>query len=807
MSDKNKPITRHVLIDSATLKVTRDDILFDLEPQSLRLLLYFVENQNEVISRAQLSESVWQSPYTSDDAINRGISTIRKVLSEHRNQFIRTIPKIGYTFSIPEDVIVELQDTAPLAIENNANSLAQIQPTQAQSAQAALVDDAVTVQSVALPPVVIPPTLQPPIRRNWIYFLSTLAIVVIAIFAWFQLTNTSNKVPLQANNQTPHQQANKPIKLAFAAFDVQPRDQAAEQNNSIEADSLRHSILGELAQDEHFELVDKIHAQYSQSASNSSPDKQLSAKLWFSHQKISLALQLNDSLTNNAHFIKVIEAPIKDPTAAYNSIKNQAVAAIKLTLLHQTRLKRYSNALEQLNYVDMAKLVQASLHFGNVTPNSTQNALATLLSLYQKYPANAQIIGLLSRVKSRENFQTMNQQTDNSSYLQLANKALTLEPSNLDALLTLFYYNIKLSHKRVTINTLISSMMRYHGNSQSTWRAVLFSQIALARPCEEIKSTIESMPTGVFKPHRITAIMQILESCLAVDSNQILDQLWQQSQLSDDQSKRAIYRNFRLFDVRFDTQGETFKRIEFREHNDQLVNLYHYFLMIGDVDSAKAIGANINDSVNGFWYWFAHALATINNQTGLETKSRVEEQLNNYSVLSKTGNFRTNIELYYAIYLTKKVQQGQQPQQIAQYLNQKAKFPISPSTRYETTALFLLQYAAGQFQQSQQTARKLFSVLELYRRQFEASYQFWRFGHLQFIASYYCGDDCQVDLPSNDIKDLPYFADNSIWWPNDLAATKIILQPWQNETVVKLYLAKTAQDIQRLQRKLGLDLQ
>ena len=74
-----------------------------LDPLMMRLLDYFITHQQSIISRQTLSETVWQRAHASDDAINRGISRLRKILGGGRNDFIKTVPKQGYLFALPKE--------------------------------------------------------------------------------------------------------------------------------------------------------------------------------------------------------------------------------------------------------------------------------------------------------------------------------------------------------------------------------------------------------------------------------------------------------------------------------------------------------------------------------------------------------------------------------------------------------------------------------------------------------------------------------------------------------------------------------
>lgn len=93
-------------------------VLFDgqnyqrLEPKVMEVLVYLHDNLNEVVSREQLIEHVWQGRYASDESITRVISVLRRAFNEsHQDQrLIKTIPKQGYQLcwqQIPGEQAVE----------------------------------------------------------------------------------------------------------------------------------------------------------------------------------------------------------------------------------------------------------------------------------------------------------------------------------------------------------------------------------------------------------------------------------------------------------------------------------------------------------------------------------------------------------------------------------------------------------------------------------------------------------------------------------------------------------------------------
>jgi len=87
-------------------KVKRDTI-------TARLLVYFLDNPDRVISRAELTEQIWQSGYVSNNTITHGVSVLRKLLGGDINRYITTVPKEGYRFVHPEAEVASESNIKP----------------------------------------------------------------------------------------------------------------------------------------------------------------------------------------------------------------------------------------------------------------------------------------------------------------------------------------------------------------------------------------------------------------------------------------------------------------------------------------------------------------------------------------------------------------------------------------------------------------------------------------------------------------------------------------------------------------------
>ncbi len=69
-----------------------------IEPKIFELLLLFIERPNAVISRQDMLEQLWAGSVVTDNAINKLIGNLRKLLADDAKKpnYIQTVPKRGY---------------------------------------------------------------------------------------------------------------------------------------------------------------------------------------------------------------------------------------------------------------------------------------------------------------------------------------------------------------------------------------------------------------------------------------------------------------------------------------------------------------------------------------------------------------------------------------------------------------------------------------------------------------------------------------------------------------------------------------
>ena len=154
-----------------------------------------------------------------------------------------------------------------------------------------------------------------------------------------------------------------------------------------------------------------------------------------------MELQLID-----AGFI-VLNVDYPSRTTTIEALSDEMAAAIRLVLLQHKWFIDYRSALDEFSYLDLEQLIAArryTIDFFLDSEYSKDSGEKILSALERKYPNNPYLIGVRASwyAYSANGFST-NWQQRYELMFHYAQQALALDPTNLDALLTLFhYYNI-----------------------------------------------------------------------------------------------------------------------------------------------------------------------------------------------------------------------------------------------------------------------------------------------------------------------------------------------------------------------------
>lgn len=121
-------------LDTERRELQRSGLVVPLEPQVFDLLVVFVRRPDEVVSRGDLIDAVWDGRFVADATIDSRIATARRAIGDSGSTqaLIRTVPRRGFRFvgavsvdSPPEESTVpalpELPSIAVLPFTNFGN--------------------------------------------------------------------------------------------------------------------------------------------------------------------------------------------------------------------------------------------------------------------------------------------------------------------------------------------------------------------------------------------------------------------------------------------------------------------------------------------------------------------------------------------------------------------------------------------------------------------------------------------------------------------------------------------------------------
>jgi len=84
-----------------------------LQPRVFNLLVYLIERRARVVSKDELLDALWPGVTVTEGSLQRAISTLRATLREGgMERTIRSFPRVGYRFSIEEEVLAPELPTA-----------------------------------------------------------------------------------------------------------------------------------------------------------------------------------------------------------------------------------------------------------------------------------------------------------------------------------------------------------------------------------------------------------------------------------------------------------------------------------------------------------------------------------------------------------------------------------------------------------------------------------------------------------------------------------------------------------------------
>jgi DNA-binding winged helix-turn-helix (wHTH) protein/tetratricopeptide (TPR) repeat protein len=96
-----------IRVEPATFQAFKAEQVISLEPKTLRLLLFLIENRGRLIEKDEILDAIWSGTHVTENALTREIGKLRKSLGDDPKapKYIETVHTRGYRF------IAELAET------------------------------------------------------------------------------------------------------------------------------------------------------------------------------------------------------------------------------------------------------------------------------------------------------------------------------------------------------------------------------------------------------------------------------------------------------------------------------------------------------------------------------------------------------------------------------------------------------------------------------------------------------------------------------------------------------------------------
>jgi DNA-binding winged helix-turn-helix (wHTH) protein/pimeloyl-ACP methyl ester carboxylesterase len=105
-------------LDVRERRLSRGDEVIPLRLKVFDTLLVLVENAGRLVTKQELLDTVWPETTVEENNLNHNVSVLRKALGEKATgqQYIETVPRVGYRFAAPVEAAVPQTGVSAAAV-------------------------------------------------------------------------------------------------------------------------------------------------------------------------------------------------------------------------------------------------------------------------------------------------------------------------------------------------------------------------------------------------------------------------------------------------------------------------------------------------------------------------------------------------------------------------------------------------------------------------------------------------------------------------------------------------------------------
>jgi TolB-like protein/DNA-binding winged helix-turn-helix (wHTH) protein len=290
-------------VDDADFRLVNGGTPLAIEPKTLRLLLYLLQNPGRLVRKQELLDAVWQDAAVSENSLTRSIGLLRRTLDDRSREprFIETVPTVGYRF-------IAAVETSPAS--------AALPEAQVPSPE--------PLPQTDMEPSSHPGPLaqRPPARSLRILAILGFGVLLLASIAWIAFS---------------HLHADRAIhSLAVLPLENLSGDPAQEYF----ADGMTDELITELARIPNLRVVSRTSVMADKGSRRPLPDiaRQLNVdaivegSIVRSGDRIRITAQLIDARTDRHLWAQSFEGPASDVLSLQDSVAQQIATQARLVL-------------------------------------------------------------------------------------------------------------------------------------------------------------------------------------------------------------------------------------------------------------------------------------------------------------------------------------------------------------------------------------------------------------------------------------------------------------------------------------------
>ena len=110
-------------LDVRERRLSRGDEVIPLRLKVFDTLLLLVENAGRLVTKQEMLDTVWPETTVEENNLNHNVSVLRKALGEKATgqQYIETVPRVGYRFAAPVDAAVPQAGTSAVSTGSSSS--------------------------------------------------------------------------------------------------------------------------------------------------------------------------------------------------------------------------------------------------------------------------------------------------------------------------------------------------------------------------------------------------------------------------------------------------------------------------------------------------------------------------------------------------------------------------------------------------------------------------------------------------------------------------------------------------------------